>query len=159
MENRFLIQRKTSRFIQLVGYLKRTQHLKKPLIICSIYIALSSLYFFNVYPIYNEYLTQYNKWYLGALADSPIVYITSSGHKYHKSAHYSNRTTPIKMLIAYNEGYENCKVCKPGYYEPSREPVPPSGVVMQWKWILLFTSAIYLSLIGLCLTGHNTKYI
>lgn len=45
-------------------------------------------------------------------ANSPVVYLTRTGKKYHTAAHYSNRTRSAPLSYA-QKTYSPCLVCRP----------------------------------------------
>ena len=49
-----------------------------------------------------------------AIQNSPTVYITRTGKKYHTEDHYGQpRSRPISLYEAVEQGYEACLVCEP----------------------------------------------
>lgn len=100
--------------------LTKTGILKKNLIISLIIYVL----------IIGTYLgiatTTVNQWRQINIANSPIVFITKTGEKYHQAYHYHGRNYEISLFEADEKGYSACLVCdppiapeyddKPGFY-------------------------------------------
>lgn len=67
-----------------------------------------------------------NHWRQTNIANSPTVYITNTGEKFHRAYHYHGHNFAISLFEADEKGYKQCKVChppivptysgKPGFY-------------------------------------------
>ena|ERR1051326_3953993 len=58
-----------------------------------------------------------------AIQNSPTVYITRTGKKYHTEDHYGQpRSRPISLYEAVEQGYEACLVCEPPTMQVSLIP-------------------------------------
>jgi hypothetical protein len=58
-----------------------------------------------------------------AIQNSPTVYITRIGKKYHTEEHYGQpRSRPISLYEAVEQGYEACLVCEPPTMQVSLVP-------------------------------------
>lgn len=67
-----------------------------------------------------------HQWRQNNIDNSPTVYITSTGAKYHRGYHYHGRNYAISLFEADEKGYSSCRVChppivpiyagKPGFY-------------------------------------------
>jgi outer membrane protein assembly factor BamE (lipoprotein component of BamABCDE complex) len=55
---------------------------------------------------------------------SPIVYLTSTGYKYHRGYHYRNKNFEVNLFDA-QEIYEACSVCNPPYFDYPDKPIKP----------------------------------
>ena len=58
-------------------------------------------------------ITTVHQWRQSNIDNSPTVYITRTGTKYHEGYHYYGRNYPISLFEADEKGYSPCKVCDP----------------------------------------------
>jgi len=56
------------------------------------------------------------------IRNSPIVYVTRTGQRYHNDYHYSDRNRALSLYEANDDGYTACKVCSPPEYTETESP-------------------------------------
>jgi outer membrane protein assembly factor BamE (lipoprotein component of BamABCDE complex) len=107
------------------AYVKIGKHASK-----FVYLLLAVLIYFSV--LNSKELNTIDEKYETALKTrsdklreiSPIVYLTSNGHKYHRGYHYRNKNFEVNLFDA-QEIYEACSVCNPPYYDYPDKPIKP----------------------------------
>lgn len=85
-------------------------------------------------------------WRKNNIENSPTVYKTSSGEKYHQSYHYRNRNHPISLFLAKEQGLTPCAVCNPPSMIdfPSMPEKPPFYFRYSFIFSILFTLIFYI---------------
>lgn len=86
-------------------------------------------------------VTILNTWRKDKINNSPIVYITQTGEKYHRAYHYHRKNYPISLFIADEKGYVPCKVCHPPI--PSIYDDKPKFYIYYWKTFSILISLSY----------------
>jgi len=54
-----------------------------------------------------------HNWRQTNISNSPTVFVTSTGEKYHRAYHYRGRNFAISLFEADEKGYKQCRVCHP----------------------------------------------
>lgn len=85
-------------------------------------------------------------WRQNNIANSPIVYITRTGEKYHRAYHYYGRNSAISLFEADEKEYNPCGVChppfapvypdKPGFYFYNWFLMSVGISIVYWTFIL-----------------------
>lgn len=86
-------------------------------------------------------ITAVHQWRQSNIDNSPIVYITSTGEKYHKGYHYHGRNFSISLFEADEKGYVACRVCKPAI--APRYAGKPEFYFYHWIITTIFFSFAY----------------
>lgn len=104
-----------------------------------------------------EWKNSLEEWRQFNIKNSPTVYVTRTGEKYHNAYHYHNRNSALSLFEAYEEGYSPCHVCRPPSAPTySGKPDKPPFYFYNWFIISVLFSALYWTLITLLNKRHNS---
>ena len=77
--------------------------------------------------------TSIHQWRHTCIEKSPIVYITSTGKKYHRVYHYHGRNFPISLFEASERNFTPCMTCHP----PNVPEFPNKPKFYLYNWVLV----------------------
>jgi hypothetical protein len=92
-----------------------------------------------------EWENKVDQWRETNIRNSPTVYITKTGEKYHKRYHYYGRSHSISLIEAKEKGYLPCGTCKPPILvKNSVKPIAPVYYFQHWIIMSIIFSFFYL---------------
>lgn len=93
---------------------------------------------FKEYEIHKNSIHSYHEKQLALIENSPIVFVTRTGHKYHTSSHYSSSTRPVKLYEAVEIlRLDGCRVCNPEFYDREKLEKPKYRGIRPLKLTLI----------------------
>ena len=129
-----------------------------------VFLLLAVLIYFSV--LYSKELNSIEKKYEIILKFrseklreiSPIVYITSSGHKYHRGYHYRNKNYEMSLYDA-QEIYDACSVCNPPYYHFPEKPIKPKKIesIFDSTFGLIFSISFFYFFLRFAISSDEKK--
>ncbi len=123
---------------------------KKKIIGSIIYFGIIGAYLFVSINYEIKWGNNVDQWRQTNIRNSPIVYITKTGERYHNHYHYINRNRSISLFEADKKGLTPCGTCDPPIAKKfPAKPIAPEFYFRHWILMSIIFSYVYLVLYGL----------